>query len=274
MAQSMRELAEQERARRPWEPGQPVTPENDPLRHLTPEERNDILSKIVPASDEPITVRVSDKGRCGGSEEIRWNPSPINDPQMVETAPCPGCPDCQPDNPQGIEEKWTIPICECGVTGSLAENGEAIFDQPCPDENPGNQGHRNIRRIEVVPLSRLREVEAERDEAQATIRRMDTATIKALKSVGAWDDPSGSNGVVSNIKRLASQRDKLRDRLTSPEAVEAAREGLPLELPTARFNYKPTEDEAAQAVAEERRIARELLENVAAAFTLGRGEDG
>jgi hypothetical protein len=33
--------------------------------------------------------------RCWGSEEIRWNPSRINDPQCELDAPCPGCPDCK-----------------------------------------------------------------------------------------------------------------------------------------------------------------------------------
>jgi hypothetical protein len=29
--------------------------------------------------------------RCDGGGEVTWNPSPINDPQCVETATCPRC---------------------------------------------------------------------------------------------------------------------------------------------------------------------------------------
>ena len=28
---------------------------------------------------------------CDGGGEVHWNPSPINDPQCVETARCPTC---------------------------------------------------------------------------------------------------------------------------------------------------------------------------------------
>jgi len=34
------------------------------------------------------------EARCGGSEEIRFNRSPNNDPQWEESYPCHGCPDC------------------------------------------------------------------------------------------------------------------------------------------------------------------------------------
>ena len=39
----------------------------------------------------------------------------------------------------------------------------------------------------------------------ATVSRMDAANIAALEKVGAWDDPGGFNGVVSNIERLGAR---------------------------------------------------------------------
>lgn len=41
-----------------------------------------------------MSASVSATARCGGSGEVAWNPSPINDPQCEQTAPCPGCTDC------------------------------------------------------------------------------------------------------------------------------------------------------------------------------------
>ncbi|HET7455436.1 MAG TPA: hypothetical protein VFJ76_07945 [Solirubrobacterales bacterium] len=51
----------------------------------------------------------------------------------------------------------------------------------------------------------LRAEEEKREAAQATIARMDAANVRALEEAGAWDDPSGTNGVVSNIKRLGAR---------------------------------------------------------------------
>jgi hypothetical protein len=153
---------------------------------------------------------VSDKGRCGGSGKLFERPF---HPWFVEKKPCPGCPDCQPDNPQGIEEKWTIPVCSrCG----------GIFAAPfTPSGCSCDPTHTKIgKSIEVVPLSRLKVVRRERNmyEQRAEERRVRLEEVERERDMAR----AGLAKIRVRERERAEAAESQRDKLL--EALEAVAE--------------------------------------------------